>query len=85
MKTIQNLETSIQRVETKDVNSDVEIRWKRTRNGYYYGYMPGKSGSDYRYYFYPQPGKKTYRFLEFLEFEDVKSAKAYARRKEANK
>jgi len=76
---------SIPRIETKYVNSEVGIRWERTRNGSYYGYMPGKSGSDYRYYFYPQPGKKTYRFLEFFEFEDVKSAKAYVRKKEANK
>ena len=82
MKTIQNSETSIPKIETEDVNSEVGIRWKRTRDGSYYGYMPGKSGSDYRYYFYPQPGKQTYRFLEF---EDVKSAKAYVRKKEANK
>jgi len=84
MKTIQNSETSIPKIEIKDVNSEVGIRWERTRDGSYYGYMPGKSGPDYRYYFYLQPGK-TYRFLEFLEFEDVKSAKAYVRKKEANK
>jgi hypothetical protein len=71
-------------VET-DIITAPQVRWERTRDDEYYGYMPGKSGLDYRYYFFPEPGKKTYRFLEFLEFEDAKSAKAYVQQRETNK
>jgi hypothetical protein len=90
MKTIQNSETSIPKIETQDVNSEVEvrIRWMNPDENNHFGYL---SGEDFMYYI-KRESEGIYNLYKLVNakrdymgcFDDLESAQTHAEQLETN-